>query len=88
MIGDFFLSIVYWFLSTIIGFIPASTGFPDVVYTSASTIGGYVGLLDPILPMGTLAAVITLIVSVEVGVFAFKTLRWVLGHIPFIGGNH
>lgn len=88
MIGDLFLGVVFWFLTTVIGLLPSSNGFPTVVMTSAHTIGGYFGMLSPILPMGTLATVIALVFSVEIAIFGFKTLRWLIGHIPFIGGNH
>jgi len=87
MIGDFLLSIVYWFLASIIGLIPASTGFPSDVFTAASTIGGYAGILSPIIPLGTLATVVGLAFSAEIAIFGFKTLKWILAHIPFIGGK-
>jgi len=88
MIGDFFLNIAYWFLSTIIGFLPTSTGFPPTVLQGATYLGGFVGMLDPIVPMGTLATVVAIAFTVEIAIFGFKTLRWLLGHIPLIGGNH
>jgi len=88
MIGDFFLNIVYWFLSSIIGFLPNSTGFPPVVVQGATYLGGFVGMLDPIVPMATLATVVGIAFTVEIAIFGFKTLRWFMGHIPFIGGNH
>jgi len=88
MIGDLFLSIAGWFLSTIIGFFPTSTGFPPEVLSSATTIGGYVTMISTIVPMGTLATCVAIAFSVEIAIFGFKTLRWLIGHIPLIGGNH
>lgn len=87
MIPDFFLNGAYWFLSTIIGFFPASQGFPAGVSSALVTMGGYVGILDPIVPIATLSAVLLMVFSVEIGVFGFRSVKWVLSHLPFIGGR-
>jgi len=88
MLGDIVISIIVWFLSTIIGFFPTSDGFPPEVVNAFAAIGGYTQIFTPIIPFGTLAAVMAIVFSTEIAIFGFKTLRWLLGHIPFIGGNH
>lgn len=81
---------VYNFLSFIIGLFPTSSGFPEQVHDAFSTLGGYIGLLDVIVPTQTLLWCLLLLFSVEIAIFGFKTLKWLLSHIPFIGGkgNH
>jgi len=87
MIGDLFFNIVYWFASSIIAMFPASQGFPEEVHTAASTIGGYFGMFDSLIPIATLLTCITLIFSVEIGIFGFRTVKWVISHLPLIGGR-
>ena len=81
---------VYNFLNFIIGLFPTSSGFPEEVHSAFSTLGGYVGLIDVFIPVQTLLWCLTIVFTVEIAVFGFKTLKWLLSHIPFIGGkgNH
>jgi len=87
MITEFFLNLPYFFLSWLIGLFPSSNGFPPEVHTAAAALGGYLGILDPLVPIATLATVVSLMFLVEVSIFGFKSLKWVLSHIPFIGGK-
>lgn len=87
MIGDIFVNIAYWLASTIIGFFPTSTGFPPEVHTAAVALGGYLGMLSPLVPIGTLATCVGIAFTVEIAVFGFRTLKWVVSHVPFIGGK-
>lgn len=87
MIGDVFLNWVYGFLSWIIGLFPASTGFSSDVFTAFETIGGYVGIFSPIIPYATLAITVPVIYSTEIAIFGFKTTKWIISHLPFVGGR-
>jgi hypothetical protein len=87
MIPDIFLSVVFWLVSGIIGWFPASQGFDPSVYQAAATIGGYTGILSPLVNFTVLASCVAIAFSVEIGVYGFRTLKWVMSHIPFIGGN-
>lgn len=87
MIGDLVLNVVFWFLNTIINLFPVSTGFPPQVLEAANTLGGYTQIFSPLVDWGTLAVVVGIAFSVEIAIFGFKTLKWVLSHIPFIGGH-
>jgi len=80
------LQLAYGLISSIIGFLPDSTGFPIVVVDSARTLGGYFGMFSPLIPIGTMAAVMTLVFSIEIGVFGWKTVKSIASHIPWIGG--
>lgn len=87
MITTAFISILNFFLGTIVYVFPVGSGFPQIVHDSASLVGGYVGILDPIFPIDTLYQIILLLIGIEVAIFSFKTLKWLLSHIPFVGGR-
>jgi hypothetical protein len=87
MIGDLFFSIIYWFANTIINMFPPSGGFPPEALSSAKYIGGYFGMFSPLISMPTLLTCITLVFTVEIAVYGFRTLKWVISHLPFIGGR-
>jgi len=87
MIIDQLFDISFSILSWIINLFPNSTGFSTEVHTAFSTIGGYVGMFTGILPYGTLLTAITLILTVEISIFIFKSTKWIVSHLPFIGGR-
>jgi len=87
MIPNAILTIAYSILNWLIELLPASTGWPTEAHAAMSGLGGYMGVWSPVLPLTTLATVITVIFSVEIGIFGFKTVKWVMSHIPFIGGR-
>lgn len=87
MIPDAIINFAYSFIAFFIGLIPPSQGFPTDALTSAQTIGGYVGIFSPVISIATLASTLTLVFSVEIGVFGFKTLKWIVSHVPLIGGK-
>lgn len=84
------LQAVQSFLAFLIGLFPSGSGFPTEVHSAFSTLGGYVGLIDAFIPVQTMLWCLTLIFGVEIAIFGFKTLKWIISHIPFIGGrgNH
>lgn len=87
MITSFFISFALYVLQTIVAIFPASTGLPSDVTTALTQFGGYVGILSPILPIGTMATVFALVISFELAVFAFKGVRWLLSYVPIFGGR-
>jgi len=87
MIGDFFLSIGYWLISTVIGWFPVSNGFPPDALAAVGTLGGYLDIFSPIVPIGTLATTVVLATLVEIAIFGFKTFKWLMSHIPWFGGH-
>jgi len=87
MITSFFITISYFLLNGILSIFPLSSGFPSDVDTAVSSIGGYLGILDPLVPIPTMLTILTLIITFELAVFAFKGLKWIFSHIPLIGGK-
>jgi len=81
------LNSVYSFLAFLIGLFPSGSGFPTEVHSAFSTLGGYVGLIDVLVPVQTMLWCLLFIFGVEITLFVFKTLKWLISHIPFIGGK-
>jgi len=84
---NFIINQVYNFLEFLINIFPTGSGFPSEFHTAISSLGDYIHLLDPIVPISVLLACLGIIFSIEIAIFGFKTLKWVLSHIPFIGGK-
>lgn len=84
---NFIVQIIYNFLNFTISLFPTGTGFPTEVHSAFTTLGGYIGLIDVLVPVQTMLWCLTLIFSVEIAVFGFKTIKWIISHIPFIGGK-
>jgi len=87
MIITAFLNILDGFLNLLVFVFPAGSGFPQAVHDAASQVGGYVGILDPIFPIDTLYTILGLVIIIEVAILGFKSLKWLLSFIPFIGGR-
>jgi len=87
MITDTIISIGNYVLTFIIGLLPMSSGLPDAVHTASNFFGNYVGMLNPLVPIETLRTVLGLLIAVELIIFSFKTAKWLVSHLPFIGGR-
>lgn len=87
MITSFLLTFALYILETIVSIFPSSAGFPVEVNNAVAFVAGYVGILDPLVPLGTLATILTLVITFELSVFGFKGLKWLISHIPFVGGK-
>jgi len=72
-------------VSTIVGLLPTGTGFPSNVSTAINYFAGYVGIVDPLLPLDTLHTIVLLTIGLELAIFGFKMLRWLYKFTPFIG---
>lgn len=87
MITDILITFAYTIINAIINIFPTSTGFSGDVNTAFTALGGYVGIWKSILPISTLATCLSLVIGIELSVFLFKTLKWIISHIPQIGGK-
>lgn len=87
MITNAFLTISYSILHWLINILPTSTGFPQEAHTAMESLGGYLGIWSPVLPISTLATVVSFVLAVEVGIFSFKSVKWIISHIPIVGGR-
>jgi len=87
MIAEIFILLAEYIVSFISSLLPASEGFPAGVATAFETLGGYVGILDPLVPIDTLRFCIGIVIALEIAILGFKTARWFFGHVPVIGGK-
>lgn len=87
MIFDAFLNAFSYIFQLFISILPEGSGFPQEVFDSTEYLGSMVGMLNPLIPIDTLAIILSLIIGVELVIFGFKTFKWLISHIPFIGGR-
>jgi len=87
MITTAIINLGYLLVSFIIDLFPAGSGFNTDVHTAASTIGGYLQIIDPIVPTASLFPALSILIVVELAIFGFKSLKWIVSHLPFVGGR-
>lgn len=87
MITTAIINLAYFFISGIIGFFPVGQSLPSLVHSSAIWLGGYLALINDMVPIATLATVIGVVFATEIALFGFRTIKWVISHLPFIGGK-
>lgn len=85
MITNAFLSLTATFLEWLLSFFPYSTGFDSMTHDAFIYLGSYFSMLDPIFPIATLLTCVLAVVAVELSIYGFKFLRFLLGYMPFIG---
>lgn len=87
MLTTAIINLGYTLISGLISIFPTGTGFPTGFHTAVTNLGGYLHILDPLVPISTLLTCLTLVFTVEIAIFGFKTFKWIFGHVPFIGGK-
>jgi len=87
MILDFFLNLAYFVANFLVSLFPISSGFPSSVSTAVTQLGGYTAIINTLIPLSTLSQILLLIIAVELVIFAFKGLRFILGYVPIVGGK-
>lgn len=87
MITTAFINLAYTLVSTIVSWFPNGSGFPAEVHTAMQYFGEYLGVLDALVPVSTLATAVGIVFTVEITIFGYKTLKSLVSHVPFIGGR-
>jgi len=87
MITSGFIYLSAYLLGLLLSVFPLSTGLPTQFTEALNYIAGYVGILDPLVPIDTLGTTVGLILAYELLIFAFRGFRWVISHVPLIGGR-
>lgn len=87
MITSAIISMAALLIEKVLSWFPASTGFPAEVETAFSSLGEYVKLFDSLVPISTLAICLSLVFGTEIIIFGFRSVKWLISHIPFIGGK-
>jgi len=85
MITSGFLYLTALILNALLAVFPSSTGLPAEFSTALTTLSGYVGILDPLVPISTLATCFGIILLYEATIFGFRGLTWIYQRIPFLG---
>ena len=75
------LNLIYGFLSYLISLFPTGTGFSGGVHAAATNLADYLHILDPLVPISVLLSCVTIIFTVEIALFGFRTLKWLLLHV-------
>jgi len=87
MITTSFIYLASYLISLIVGIFPSSAGFPSEVINAVSSLSGYVGMMNPLIPIPTIVQIIGLVITLELSIFGFKTFKWILSHVPLVGGR-
>lgn len=87
MITDAFITLPYSFLAMLIGFLPASQGFPPEVLSAANLVGSKIAIFEPVMPVATMSACLGILFSAQLGIWGWKTFKWIISHIPYFGGR-
>jgi len=80
------LLVLYSIINFIINLLPTGGTWPTEVHSAFTTLGGYVGLMDAFIPVSIMLWCLTTLFGIEMIIFAYKTLNWILSHIPWFGG--
>jgi len=81
------VNFAFYLVAHFIAFFPVGSGFPSDVHTSVVWLGGFFGLINDIVPISTLVTAVGIVFAVEIAIYGFKTLKWIISHIPLIGGK-
>jgi len=87
MILDGLILVALFIVNIIVSVFPDSNGFPVEVETAISQFSGYANILSPILPLSVMVQLLTYVVLFEIALFSFKGFKWIMSHIPYIGGR-
>lgn len=74
-----FASNVVWILERL----PKPT-LPAEMTASLQQIGGYIGVIDNIIPTGTIVSIVGLVLLAEGAIMSYKVIQWVIKKIPGI----
>lgn len=87
MLTTAFLEFSAYVLGLLLAVFPTSTGFSSTFTSAFTTIGGYTAIINTLMPLDILATLLIYMISFELVIFAWKGLRFLFGHVPFIGGK-
>jgi len=87
MITTFFINLAFFIANAFISIFPVGSGFPTPFHSAFQNLGSYIQATSSFLPLGTLFICLSLLFTAEVAIFGFRTFRWIISHIPFIGGK-
>jgi len=87
MIADAFIAFGIFVASVVTSIFPPSNGLPTEAMVALQSLYGYVGMLNPLVPVDTLGVILGLYITFELSIFGFKTFRFLFSHVPLVGGK-
>lgn len=86
MITDIILNLLYWaiYLFTAPIRLLPNASIPSEIASAVSSIGGYLGAIDFIVPISTIIIILGLFIAIEFAIFSYKVIMWVIRKIPGI----
>jgi len=82
-----FVNFAYFLINGFISWFPQGSGLPQEVHDASIWLGGYLALINDLVPVAVLATVTGTVFLVEITLYGFRTLKWVFSHVPQIGGR-
>jgi len=87
MITTIFLGIITYIFQFFFSMFPVGGGFSSEMQTAITTFAGYTTIINALVPMSTLGTILGLVITFELAVFGFKSIRFIWGYVPWIGGK-
>lgn len=84
MITNATLYLIYQFINLVLFPIRslADVSLPSDIASSISTVAGYLGSIDSFIPIGTILTIFGTILSIELGIFTYKIIMWLIKRLP------
>ena len=86
MIATITLNLIYgliWVILAPLRLLP-DVSMSGEVASSIASVGSYIAPFNFVLPIATIITIILLVVSIEVGIFLYKGIMWLIKKIPTI----
>jgi len=86
MITGFLFTILKNILDTLVSPLLSQSDvvFPTALSQGVANVQGIISSLDPIFPIATLFICLSIIISIEVAIFGYKVIMWLIKKIPTI----
>jgi len=78
------LTLIFFLLTTVIGWLPDSSGLPSEVSAGFSWLWGLLWELDFVVPVSTVATLLGLSLAFEVAIQVWHGIHWLIRKIPMI----
>jgi len=81
MIFDLILSFWAWLMTSLLRFLPESSGFPDGFFSGLDVVFSAFGAVDAVVPASEIFALISFIITFELAVMVYHSITGVLSFI-------
>jgi len=82
MITSGIINVFYWFIATMIGWLPSATSLPDGINTALTFIGNFMSMMIDIIPaLDIVPVAIGIILTFELALFIWDTTDWIINKV-------